>query len=395
MDYKIVIDAGHGGEDPGASGNGMVEKDYNLKISKYLKDRFDDLEIPSKLTRSTDETLNEPARVSRVKNAYGSGKNIIVLSNHLNAGGGDGAEVIYALRNNDVLAKKITEEFAKEGQNIRKYYQRRLPSNPSKDYYYIIRDTANNQSLLVEYAFIDSTGDDASLIKNNWEDLAEAVVRAVTSYIGKTYIPVSSGEYYTVKKGDSLWTVAKKYSLTVDELKKINNLTNNSLSIGQVLKIKESTDDKISTYTVKSGDSLYSIANKYDTTVAELKKLNNLTSNTLSIGQILKLPDRNFNNSQNSKTYIVESGDTLYSIAKKLNISVDYLKTSNNLDTNTLAVGQTLIVPGTETSEVYTVKSGDNLYDIASKYDTTIAKIQNLNNLTSTNLSIGQKLLIP
>ena len=87
MDYKIVIDAGHGGEDPGASGNGMVEKDYNLKISKYLKDRFDDLEIPSKLTRSTDETLNEPARVSRVKNAYGSGKNIIVLSNHLNAGG--------------------------------------------------------------------------------------------------------------------------------------------------------------------------------------------------------------------------------------------------------------------------------------------------------------------
>lgn len=395
MDYKIVIDAGHGGNDPGASGNGMVEKDYTLKISKYLKDRFDDLGIPSKLTRSTDETLNESARVSRVKNAYGSGKNVIVLSNHLNAGGGDGAEVIYALRNDDVLAKKITEEFAKEGQNIRKYYQRRLPSNPSKDYYYIIRDTANNQSLLVEYAFIDSTGDDASLIKNNWEDLAEAVVRAVTSYVGKTYVPVSSGEYYTVKKGDSLWAVAKKYGLTVDELKKLNNLSSNSLSIGQVLKIKGSTDGKVSTYTVKSGDSLYSIANKYDTTVAELKKLNNLTSNTLSIGQILKLPDRNLNNSQNSTIYTVESGDTLYSIAKKFNISVDYLKTSNNLDTNTLTIGQTLIVPGTETSEVYTVKSGDNLYNIANKYDTTVAKIQNLNNLTTTNLSIGQKLLIP
>lgn len=373
----------------------MVEKDYTLKISKYLKDRFDDLGIPSKLTRSTDETLNESARVSRVKNAYGSGKNVIVLSNHLNAGGGDGAEVIYALRNDDVLAKKITEEFAKEGQNIRKYYQRRLPSNPSKDYYYIIRDTANNQSLLVEYAFIDSTGDDASLIKNNWEDLAEAVVRAVTSYVGKTYVPVSSGEYYTVKKGDSLWAVAKKYGLTVDELKKLNNLLSNSLSIGQVLKIKGSTDGKVSTYTVKSGDSLYSIANKYDTTVAELKKLNNLTSNTLSIGQILKLPDRNLNNSQNSTIYTVESGDTLYSIAKKFNISVDYLKTSNNLDTNTLTIGQTLIVPGTETSEVYTVKSGDNLYNIANKYDTTVEKIQNLNNLTTTNLSIGQKLLIP
>lgn len=102
MDYKIVIDAGHGGNDPGASGNGLVEKDYTLKISKYLKDRFDDLGIPSKLTRSTDETLNESARVSRVKNAYGSGNNVIVLSNHLNAGGGDGAEVIYALRNNEI-----------------------------------------------------------------------------------------------------------------------------------------------------------------------------------------------------------------------------------------------------------------------------------------------------
>ena len=65
------------------------------------------------------------------------------------------------------------------------------------------------------------------------------------------------------------------------------------------------------------------------------------------------------------------------------------------MDTNTLTIGQTLIVPGTETSEVYTVKSGDNLYNIANKYDTTVEKIQNLNNLTTTNLSIGQKLLIP
>jgi len=85
----------------------------------------------------------------------------------MNSSGGDGAEVIYSLRNNDTLAKRITNEIAKTGQNVRKYFQRRLPSNPSKDYYYLLRDTPNNETLIVEYGFADSSGDDVSMIKNN------------------------------------------------------------------------------------------------------------------------------------------------------------------------------------------------------------------------------------
>ena len=96
-------------------------------------------------------------------------------------------------------------------------------------------------------------------------------------------------DYYTIKSGDSLWNIANRYNTTVNELKSLNNLTSNNLSIGQILKLP-SNNIQENTYTVKSGDSLWSIANRYNTTVNELKILNNLTSNNLSIGQILKLP---------------------------------------------------------------------------------------------------------
>lgn len=89
MSKKIVIDSGHGGEDGGASGNGIIEKDLTLKISKYMKQRFDELGIPNQMTRTEDVTLNPTDRVKKVLSFYGDGKDVIVLSNHINAGGGD------------------------------------------------------------------------------------------------------------------------------------------------------------------------------------------------------------------------------------------------------------------------------------------------------------------
>ena len=89
--YKIVIDAGHGGEDPGASGNGIIEKDLTLKISKYMYDQFMKLGIPVTLVRSEDETVDPTERVNRILNSYGNSDNVIVISNHINAGGGDGS----------------------------------------------------------------------------------------------------------------------------------------------------------------------------------------------------------------------------------------------------------------------------------------------------------------
>lgn len=85
----IVIDPGHGGSDPGAVANNLKEKDYSLLISKYMYDRFKELGVPVKLTRDTDITLSPRERTNKVKSFYGDGKDVIVISNHLNAGGGE------------------------------------------------------------------------------------------------------------------------------------------------------------------------------------------------------------------------------------------------------------------------------------------------------------------
>ena len=290
-DYKIVIDPGHGGSDSGATGNGIIEKNLTLDISQYMYDVFKNLGIPVTLTRTSDETLTPTERVDRILNAYGNSDDVIVISNHINAGGGDGAEVIYALRNNADLANLVLNYLQDAGQNGRRVYQRRLPSDNSKDYYFIHRNTGNTQPILVEYGFLDSKGDDVSQLKNDYKAYAQAVANAVLQYIGYDVEP-ENPSMYTVKAGDSLWGIAKKYGTTVDYLKAINNLSSNLLSIGQKIKVPDSTsndNNNDNIYIVKSGDTLYSIANKYNTTVSNLMNINNLKTNLLSIGQELKL----------------------------------------------------------------------------------------------------------
>jgi len=349
------------------------------------------------MTRTTDETLGPSVRPGRAQSFYGNGKDVIVLSNHINAGGGDGAEVIYALRNNDTLAKTITNEIARSGQNVRKYFQKRLPSNSSKDYYYLLRDTPNNETLIVEYGFADSTGDDVNILKNNWEDLAEAVVRALATYIGVPYTGPVGSNYYTVKSGDTLWKIANANNISVDTLKSANNLTSNSLTVGQLLYIPPTGQmggvTEENTYVVKSGDSLWKIANQYQTTVADIKRLNNLSSDNLQVGQVLKLPSTNSVGSEN--IYTVVSGDSLYKIANRYGITVSDIMAANNLTNSNLTIGQRLVIPTKGSNQVYTVVSGDSLYKIAQNFNTSVQAIQNLNNLNTTLLSIGQKLLIP
>ena len=284
-------------------------------------------------------------------------------------------------------------ELENEGQNIRKAYQRRLPSDTSKDYYFMQRNTGNTESITVEYGFLDSTGDDVNQLKNNWQNYAEAVVRALVEYLNLTYIPTEGSNYYTVKSGDSLWSIAKKYNVSVADLKTSNGLTSSMLKIGDVLKIPvlEKETKKENIYVVKSGDNLYKIAQNFDTAVNEIIKLNNLTSTMLSIGQILEIPTQ----ASNVNTYIVKSGDSLYKIAQNNGTTVDEIKKLNNLTTNILSIGQVLKIPTqTSNANTYIVKSGDSLYKIAQNYGTTVDAIKRLNNLTSNILSIGQVLKI-
>ena len=87
----VIIDPGHGGIDSGAVSNGIKEKDYALKISKYMADRFKELKVPVRLTRDSDITLSPKNRIKEIKKYFDRTKDTIVISNHLNAGGGDGA----------------------------------------------------------------------------------------------------------------------------------------------------------------------------------------------------------------------------------------------------------------------------------------------------------------
>ena len=217
---------------------------------------------------------------------------------------------------------------------------------------------------------------------------------------------------YVVKRGDTLYSIASKYDTSVSEIIRINNLNSNIINIGQQLRIPINSSglDYLSYY-VKKGDTLYSIANRYDVLVNDLVKINNLSNNSLSIGQILKIPVSVIVPDSEYDTYIVKSGDTLYSIGKRFGISVDELIKINNLSNNSLSVGQVLRVLKNDNDvlegkscygegyvpqqyETYTVKSGDSLYVIAKRYGVSVDDLIKLNNLSSNNLSIGQVLKI-
>ena len=320
--------------------------------------------------------------------------------------------MIYALRNNSTLAQSILEEIGSEGQIMRKYYQRRLPEDPSKDYYYIIRETSPMQSLLVEYGFIDNANDRVKL-QNDLLNYVEAVVRAIAEYAGVTYIPPegSNNNFYTVVKGDSLWSIANRFGVTVQQLRDANNLTSDTLSVGQILRIPTSNaGGGNTTYTVVKGDSLWSIASRYGISVNDLRRANNLSSDTLSIGQVLIIPGVSDGNEGNngtgpSTTYTVVRGDSLWSIANRFGVTVQQIRDANNLTSDTLSIGQVLTIPGVSEDDgtgeengavfYYTVVSGDSLWSIARRFGVTVQEIRDANNLTSDTLSIGQSLIIP
>ncbi|AIY06194.1 polysaccharide deacetylase [Planococcus sp. PAMC 21323] len=156
-------------------------------------------------------------------------------------------------------------------------------------------------------------------------------------------------------------------------------------------------------YTVKSGDTLYSIAKKFNVTVPALAKANNITNyNLIRVGQVLTIPGKATPPPATAVKYTVKAGDTLYSIARKYNVTVSDLAKANSITNfNLIQVGQVLTIPGKAapppaTTVKYTVKAGDTLYSIARKYNTTVAKIAAANSITNVNaIRVGQVLVIP
>jgi LysM repeat protein len=376
---KIIIDPYRGGADTGLNINNQYEKNILLNLSKYMADKLNKKGITTELVRTSDISLTDEERNSIINEI--KDKDDIIIQNRLS--NDNEFDIIYPLRKKDTLPSLIAKDLQTNGISIDKYYQRRLPTNTTLDYYSVIRNTNPNESIIIEYKNL-----------NNYEEIIDIITDTINKYIKKN-------NTYIVKKGDSLYQIAKKYNTSIDKIKELNNLTTNSLSIGQQLFIpveeKEQENTQLKNiYQVKKGDSLYQISKKYNTTVDELKKINNLNTNTLSVGQILNLPIQESVENKNTISYTVQKGDSLYKIANTYNISVNKLKELNNLTSNLLSIGQILKIPvSNEEYIIYTVQKGDNLYQIAKQYNTTTNEIKSLNNITSNLLSIGQKLKIP
>ena len=404
----IIVDAGHGGIDSGAVGNGLQEKNLNLEAARYIFNRLKELSIPAILVRETDEYLPKTDRINRINKIVNDNpnKNILLISNHINAGGAEGAEVVYSLKNNSTLADLILDNIGNSGQIKRKTYQRRLPENPNKDYYYILRESGNVEPVLIEYGFIDNR-QDANKLNNYLDNYAEGVVKAITEYLGYNYFfPDQNNEskaqdYYIVKKGDTLYSISKKFNISIDNLKQINNIVGNNISEGQKLyltNIEQNNDNN--TYIVKKGDTLYSIAKQFNLKIEDIIKENKLNGNILDIGQLLLIPNKS--NSENEEllveeydVYIVKKGDSLWKIARENNIPVPELIDLNNLNDLTLQINQKLLIPKkNKDNNTYIVKKGDTLWSIAKKLNIDVNELKKLNNLESNLLSIGQELII-
>jgi membrane-bound lytic murein transglycosylase D len=234
--------------------------------------------------------------------------------------------------------------------------------------------------------------------------------------------PKGTLQTYTVKSGDILADIADKYDVSVSDIKEWNDLESDKILVGQKLKIY--SDKKVTTssgkekkskqtYTVQSGDNLTQIADKFDVTVDDIKDWNDLDNDVIYEGQVLKLYSDTKETKKDTKiskkqtTYTVQAGDNLTQIADKFNVTVDDLKDWNGLKSDVIHEGQVLKLytpkdtkkestqkKETSKTQYHTVMKGETLAKIADKYDVTIADLKKWNKLKSDDITIGQKLIV-
>ncbi|WP_421535790.1 LysM peptidoglycan-binding domain-containing protein [Priestia sp. D3YE.R1] len=194
--------------------------------------------------------------------------------------------------------------------------------------------------------------------------------------IGIADVASADTDTHKVKAGETLFSISQQHNVTVEDLKKWNDLSSTLIYANQTLQIGSTSTDSSSsstptttssnhTYTVKSGDTLYRIAKNNGTSVQQLKDWNNLSSHLIYVNQVLKISgtgtvssspsapvQEKTNETQaspapsNSKSYKVQPGDTMWSVAQRHGISISQLKQWNNLSSNTIYINQVLQVGG-------------------------------------------------
>ena len=189
MYYKVVINPYRGGDDIGYVNN-IIEKDYNLDISKYMYNRLLNYNIDVSLIRDKDITIDDNTRINMIKYLYGTSDRVIVITNALTRGK-SGVEIVYSVRNDNKLVKNIAKEIDNINIIFNKYYTRRLPIDISLDYNSIIRETNNNISIIIYYGNVDNNYDINYLINKKYE-LVDAVIKGLCNYINRRYVSNNS-----------------------------------------------------------------------------------------------------------------------------------------------------------------------------------------------------------
>ena len=233
---------------------------------------------------------------------------------------------------------------------------------------------------------------------------------------------------YKVKGGDSIYELAIKFGVPSTTLKRWNNLASNRLRIGQVLKIYQNdneaslgdnapkTSANVNYYKVRSGDAISLVADKYKVPVSNIRRWNNLRSNKIVAGTTLKIysdadvndvSDNSTENTSAAGTYKIRKGDTIDEIAAKNNVSVSDIKKWNKLKGNEIIAGTNIKVKSKVPEKriekkvvsksihrIHVVKRGESLFTIAKTFNISVNKLKEDNNLRNNKIKVGQKLSI-
>lgn len=276
---SIIIDPGHGGVDLGYVDKDKCEKDFNLKMGKFIYDKLRDLGFPIYMTRNDDYTLSNYDRFEYIGNIIDEiGGKGFVISIQLNNEKSDEVDIIYSVNSDDNFNRDVYNKIS----DITNVFTKTLPNDNTKDFYAIQRLAPSDAEVVVfEFGYNNINDTDDKIC-----DYAKEIVDIMLDIFCEN--DFNSYDSYVVQKEDNLNDLANEFKSSIDDLKRINGLGTDELYIGQKLKVPKTRKN---IYIVMRGDSLYSIAKKFNTTVDKIKDINNLISNKLAVNQKLLIPD--------------------------------------------------------------------------------------------------------
>lgn len=237
------------------------------------------------------------------------------------------------------------------------------------------------------------------------EKLAAVGIAALLTFhpITATYAVENAYKIHTIHRGDTLWKISMQYGVSMQDIIKANHIADpDRLKIGQQLKIPVGVPEDSVIHKVKSGDTLWKIAERYQVSIQDIVDLNKINpKDHLRIGQTLLIPSQG-NKGQEAGVHIVQWGDSIWKISVKYNVSIQDILQANHLTKDaTIYVGQKIVIPAKSTKPYVTytehvVRNGDNVWKLANDYGIPMTELMQANRLTEqSTLRIGQKLTIP